>query len=199
MATTPAKGARGSGAKSARRVRTRHRQLMYRVLASEAPAKICAEMKISREALDILIASPLFKSELAKLSDKLRERFLQSKNLTAEQGLRQLNPLALRTLTAIMNKEKLPLTIRRAVAKDIIDYNLKLDEIKKKGGLSENAAFFIKAHANAQKREARRLKESKELKELNDVQTKTEAKTKTETKVRVIEATAEEAELDVAS
>ena len=150
--------------KGARRVRTRHRQLMYRVLASEAPAKICKEMNISREALDILIASPLFKSELAKLSGKLRDRFLQSGNLTAEEGLRQLNPLALRTLTAIMNKEKLPLTIRRAVAKDIIDYNLKLDEIKKKGGLSENAAFFIKAHANAQKREARRLKELKELK-----------------------------------
>ena len=164
MAITPAgKGGKGL-VKGARRVRTRHRQLMYRVLASEAPEKICKEMNISREALDILIASPLFKSELAKLSSKLRDRFLQSGNLTAEEGLRQLNPLALRTLTAIMNKEKLPLTIRRAVAKDIIDYNLKLDEIKKKGGLSENAAFFIKAHANAQKREARRLKELKELK-----------------------------------
>ena len=87
MAITPAKKKGPTpAAKSARRVRTRHRQLMYRVLASEPAAKICKEMSISRETLDILIASPLFKSELAKLSEKLRDRFLQSEKPYCRAG-----------------------------------------------------------------------------------------------------------------
>ena len=147
-------------ADATKRVRTKHRQLMYRFLASEPVEKICEEMGLSLKNFNTLIDSPLFKSELAGLRKKMREKFLAKSNLTAEDRLRELNPVAIKTLTAIMVDEtkKISLALRRAVAKDIIDYNLKLEEQQKKGTLSETAAFFVKAHERAKlRRERERL------------------------------------------
>ena len=144
-------------ADAAQRVRTQHRQLMYRLLASEPAEKICEEMSLSLKSFNTLIDSPLFKSELAGLRKKTREKFLAKKNLSAEERLRELNPVAIKTLTGIMldTTNKISLALRRAVAKDIIDYNLKLEEQQKKGTLSETAAFFVKAHERAKLRRER--------------------------------------------
>ena len=140
---------------------TLHRQLMYRILADESVDHICGEMSLSLSSFNTLIDSPLFKSELTSLRKKMRDKFLTSSNLSAEERLRELNPTAIKTLTALMITDGVPKTLRRAIAKDIIDYNLKLSADRKKGTLSESTAFIIKASERAKARKRKELELAK--------------------------------------
>ena len=148
---------------------TLHRQLMYRILADESVDHICSEMNLSLSAFNTLIDSPLFKSELSSLRKKMRDKFLTSSNLSAEDRLRELNPVAIKTLTALMMADGVPKTLRRAIAKDIIDYNLKLSAERKKGTLTESTAFIIKASERAKARKRRELERERERARLEKV------------------------------
>ena len=137
------------------RAKTKTRQIMYRIAAGESIDQICTEMKISVKNLRLITGSPFFKSELSLLRQKLRNRLLVKEELSVQENLRTLNTTAIEALTKILMGKggvKVPLQIQRLVAKDIIDYNLKLLETQDKGSVSETAAFITEAFERAEKR-----------------------------------------------
>ena len=135
------------------KARTRHRQLMYRIIAGESEERIYKEMGIKPGKLQILVKSPLFQSELEGLKQKLQERLLDNEQLSIQDRLRVLNATALKTLVRLLTSKKgVAVQLQRAVAKDIIDYNLKLSESNRKGSVSEAASFFTEAFDRAEKR-----------------------------------------------
>ena len=146
---------------AAKRTATRHRQIMFRLLASESTDVICAEMKITPSNLQTIIESPLFKSELVRVHKRLREKLLAKGNLSVQQRLKNLNTKAIDTLEAIIQNDKIPLPLRRVVAKDVIDYNLKIEEQNTKDSVSPQAAFFQEAFNRSQLREAKKKEEAK--------------------------------------
>ena len=137
-------------------VQTKHRQLMYRIIAGESEEMICREMGIAQNKFKILTNSPLFKTELDGLRKKLQERLLDKKQLSIQDRLLTLNSAALRTLVRILTADKgVGLQLKRQVAKDIIDYNLKLTEAQNKGSYSETAGFIMEAFGRAEKRKSK--------------------------------------------
>ena len=137
-------------------VQTKHRQLMYRIVAGESEEMICREMGIAQNKFKILTNSPLFKTELDGLRKKLQERLLDKKQLSIQDHLLTLNATALKTLVRILTDTKgVGLQLKRQVAKDIIDYNLKLTESQNKGSYSETAGFIMEAFDRAEKRKSK--------------------------------------------
>ena len=132
---------------------TRTRQLMYRILGGESITTICTEMGIAPSRFKILTSSPLFKRELSTLRHRLRDRLLSNEQMRAEDKLKVLNTVALKTFVQILTGPKaISLQLKRLVAKDIIDYNLKLAEAQKGGSKSETASFIEEAFEQAEKR-----------------------------------------------
>ena len=138
------------------KAKTVTRQIMYRIASGETEKRICSDMNIAPDRLKLVTNSPLFKAELNTLRDKLRKRLLDRDQITMHDRLKVLNKTALNTLVKMLTAEgkTVSLQMQRLVAKDIIDYNLKLAEANKNGTTSEMGVFITEAFGRAELRKS---------------------------------------------
>ena len=138
------------------KAKTVTRQIMYRIASGETEKRICSDMNIAPDRLKLVTNSPLFKAELNTLRDKLRKRLLDRDQITMHDRLKVLNKTALDALVNMLtgNGKAISLQMQRLVAKDIIDYNLKLAEANKNGTTSEMGVFITEAFSRAELRKS---------------------------------------------
>ena len=101
-------------------IKTRHRDIMYLILAGMTGVQICEKMSLSQSRLSVIRNSPLFKDELARLEAMVEVKAIDRKaDLNAR--VHDLQFKALDTLSDILDDAKTVGVMKRAVAGDLLD------------------------------------------------------------------------------
>ena len=100
-------------------IKTRHRDMMYLILAGMTGVQICEKMNISQSRLSVIRNSPLFKDELERLEAMVETKAIDRKaNLNAR--VHDLQFKALDTLEDMLEHSKVDV-LKRAIANDVLD------------------------------------------------------------------------------
>ena len=101
-------------------IKTRHRDMMYLILAGMTGVQICDKIGISQSRLSVIRNSPLFKDELARLEALVESKAIDRKaDLNAR--VHDLQFKALDTLEDILDDNKTVGVMKRAIAGDLLD------------------------------------------------------------------------------
>jgi hypothetical protein len=135
-------------------IRSRHREIMRLQIAGWTNKAICQKLNYSEAYLSVIVCSPLYKRELARMSASVDTEFVRSAG-SFEQRLEQLKPKALDVLEELLSKNKVngqevPLRLKRDSARDILE----IAGAGKKGyadGMNDFAKFISEAYKTAEK------------------------------------------------
>jgi hypothetical protein len=141
-----------------REIKLRHEEIMRRLICGESNTRICRALGFSQSRLSVIINSPLFKKELAKLEVKVNGKFVESAG-DAEKKIEGLKPKAIEILENILTGKEPDVAprLKRDVAKDILE----LSGMGKKGRDDEGMSDFARLVADGLKvAEARKMQKS---------------------------------------
>jgi hypothetical protein len=141
-----------------REIKLRHEEIMRRLICGESNTRICRALNFSQSRLSVIINSPLFKKELAKLEVKVNGKFVESAG-DAEKKIEGLKPKAIEILENILTGKEPDVAprLKRDVAKDILE----LSGMGKKGRDDEGMSDFARLVADGLKvAEARKMQKS---------------------------------------
>ncbi len=106
-------------------IKSRHREIMRRLIAGETQHQISVDMNITESRLSIICNSPLFKRELANLESEVKSRYI---NTTADvqARLNLLQPRAVEVLDELLNKKevdgiRVSLPLKKDTALDVLE------------------------------------------------------------------------------
>jgi len=100
-------------------IRSRHRQIMYRLVAGEKQVDIALDLSITTTRLSIIVNSPLFKKEYKKVEDQVLQRMIEKRSDITNR-VERLQPTALSVIEDIMKSKITGKALKRQCAIDIL-------------------------------------------------------------------------------
>jgi hypothetical protein len=138
-------------------IRPRHREIMRRLVCGQTQRDIASELGLTESRLSIIVNSPLFKVELAKMERDVRTKAVEN---IGDVGARvaKLQSPAIDVLETIVKEKagKIPYTLKRAAAMDILEL-AGTKKNKNDDGMNDFAQFISEAFAEAKARAFDRL------------------------------------------
>ena len=125
-------------------LRSRHREMMYRLVAGETQAAISVTMDITQTRLSIIVNSPLFKKELSKLEKKIYDNVVETRGDISAR-IKELQPKALTVIEDIMMGPKVGKSLKRQCANDILELGQKRGPAGEDDGLNHFARVIAEA------------------------------------------------------
>lgn len=98
---------------------------MRRLIAGESQHRIAEDLGMTESRISIICNSPLFKRELKKLEDEVKDRYIDT-TAAVQQRLNSLQPAAVDILESILNKNEVngkmvSLPLKRETALDVLE------------------------------------------------------------------------------
>lgn len=145
-----------------REIKTRHREMMYMLLAGMTGVQISAQLNISQSRLSIIRNSPIFQAELSKLETKLEAKTIEKKSDLNAKVI-ALQGKSLDVMENMLDDVDTPDPMKQSICKDIFDLGELKSKNKNKVSDSGGTDFFTQLlQASLDKAQEERKEQLKE-------------------------------------